>query len=367
MRFLCCPDSFKGSLSSREVSEALTKGILRVFPEASVTALPFGDGGEGTSACFEAMGATPVSMTVTGPYGEPVTAAYYLLPDGKSAYVESAMACGLTLSSRRETHLATTYGVGELLAAAARERSELYLGLGGSATSDMGLGMAAALGFTFLTENGDLLPCPTGIDLSHVDKVIPPFFPLPHVTALCDVKNPLVGPMGASAVFGPQKGADAKTVLRLDNGMHRAASVINPDYEFSEGAGAAGGMGYAVLALLGGKLSPGAETVMSLLDLDGTMSSCDVVITGEGRFDRQSLMGKVVGSLAEKAAAHGLPLFVIPGCAEEGLSLSGSGVTGVLPLTCYPLTFLPNKASTVNALQAQAQRLCEMLSNYHTI
>jgi len=364
MRFLLCPDSFKGSLSSREVSDAIAEGILRVFPDASVTALPFGDGGEGTAACFEAMGAKPVPVDVKGPYGEDITACYYRLPDGKSAYIESAMACGLPLSPRRDTHLATTYGVGQLLVAAAKDCRELYLGLGGSATSDMGLGMAAALGFTFYDYSGVSIPCPVGGDLSRLGKVIPPSSPLPHITALCDVKNPLTGDLGAAAVFSPQKGADADTAALLDRGMHHAAALIDPSFEFSEGAGAAGGMGYAVLALLGGRLSPGAETVMSLLDLDTAMASSDIVITGEGRFDRQSLMGKVVGSLAEKAKKHRLPLYVLPGCAEEGLMLTGSGITGVLPLTCYPLTSLPDKAAAAAALKAQAQRLCEMLSNH---
>ena len=354
---MICPDSFKGTLSAKEAAEAVRRAAEKVFPEAGSRLLPLGDGGEGTMDCFLAAGAEKKTARVRGLYGEELDASYLLLEGGKTAYVESAEAAGLTKSDLRITEIATTYGVGELIMKAAEDGAEkILLGLGGSGTSDMGLGMAAAMGFTFYDEEG-IEFIPTGRSLKTLSRVERPEGKLPEITALCDVENPLCGERGSAAVFGPQKGADEKTIKMLDEGMRHAADVIDGEKADHPGAGAAGGMGYAVLALFGGKLERGIDVISRTVGLDEAIKDADMVISGEGSFDGQSLMGKAVGGIALRAREAGKPLYVL--CGREGNTEKAyeAGVTAVFPMTRYPLTELPSAEETREALEKTAENL----------
>ena len=357
MRILICPDSFKGTLSAGDAARAMEKGARRVFgKEIVISLLPLGDGGEGSLDCFVTAGAVEKKTVVTGPYGERLDARWLLFPDRKTAYVESAEAAGLTRTERRETALATSYGVGELIREASEEAEEILLGLGGSATSDMGLGMAAALGFTFRDEEGKSF-LPTGATLSRVASFEKPRGRLPAIRALSDVENPLCGPLGAAAVFGPQKGADEKTVSMLDRGMRKASALIDAEKADLPGAGAAGGMGYAVLALLNGGLGPGIEEIARVIGLEEAVREADCVLSGEGSFDRQSLMGKAVGGVAKLAKRYGVPLFVLSGIAKADPAVYEKGVAAVLPLTRYRLGSLPGPEETAEALEDHTEAL----------
>ena len=357
VRILICPDSFKGTLSAREAAEAMAAGARRALGEdARVRLLPLGDGGEGSIDCFLSADAEERYREVTGPYGERLRARWLFFPGTKSAYVESAEAAGLTRTARRETALATSFGVGELIKEAAKEADRILLGLGGSATSDMGLGMASALGFVFRDAEGKSF-VPTGASLSRVASFERPPEPLPAIHALSDVENPLCGPLGAAAVYGPQKGADPETVKRLDRGMAHASALIDPHKSALPGAGAAGGMGYAVLALLGGSLGPGIGEIARVLGLEEAVRESDLVLTGEGSFDRQSLMGKAVGGVSSIAKEYGVPLYVLSGVAAESGEIYEKGVTAVWPLTRYRPASLPDGEETRRALKDHTEAL----------
>ena len=357
MQILICPDSFKGTLTAKAAAEAIRAAAKKIFPEAETRLLPLGDGGEGTMECFLAAGAKKKTARVLGLYGEELEASYLLLKDGKTAYVESAEAAGLTKSDLRITEIATTYGVGELIMKAAKDGAErVFLGLGGSGTSDMGLGMAAAMGFTFYDQAG-IEFIPTGRSLKTLARVEKPEGKLPEIIALCDVENPLCGPNGSAAVFGPQKGADEKTVRMLDEGMRLASKIIDGEKADHPGAGAAGGMGYAVLALLGGRLARGIDVISRTVGLNEAIRDSDMVLSGEGSFDGQSLMGKAVGGIAVRAKEAGVPLYVLCGRAGGAEKAYEAGVTAVFPMTEYTLAALPSAEETRAALEKTAENL----------
>ncbi|MCQ2445957.1 MAG: glycerate kinase [Clostridia bacterium] len=357
MKIVICPDSFKGTLAAKEASEAIRRAAEKIFPEAETCLLPLGDGGEGTKECFMTLGAVEKSAKVRGPYGEELEAKYLLFPDGKTAYVESAEAAGLTKSELRITEIATTYGVGELIMKATEDGAEkVLLGLGGSGTSDMGLGMASAMGFTFYDDH-DIEFIPTGRSLRTLSRFERPEGKIPAITALCDVENPLCGEKGSAAIFGPQKGADEKTIAMLDEGMRHASSVIDIEKADLPGAGAAGGMGYAVLALFGGELERGIDVVSHTVGLDEAIRSADLVVTGEGSFDGQSMMGKAVGGIASRAKKAGVPLYVLCGRAGEVGEAYLSGVSAVFPMTNYPVGALLSASETEKALEKTAENL----------
>lgn len=365
LKIVICPDSFKGTLPAKDAAAAIGEAAEKFFPGAEVMLLPLGDGGEGTMDCFLTAGAEKRTARVRGPYGEELEADYLLLDGGKTAYVETAEAAGLTKSELRMTEIATTYGVGELIVKAAEDGAEqILLGLGGSATSDMGLGMAAAMGFTFYDDHGVEF-IPTGRSLRTLARWEKPAKKWPAVTALCDVENPLCGPNGAAAVYGPQKGADEKTVAMLDEGMRHAAGVIDGEKSLLPGAGAAGGMGYAVTALLDGRLERGIDVICRAVGLDRAIREADLVVTGEGAFDRQSLMGKAVGGIARRAGAAGVPLYVLCGSADTSAGVYASGVTAVFPLTRYALSALPGEEETRVALEKTAENLFRTIKNQH--
>lgn len=314
-------DSFKGTVSSREICEIAQRVIPRHFPACEVVCIPVADGGEGTVDCFiQAMGAQRVGVTVTNALGEKSAAAYARI--GELAIIEMAAAAGLPqVGALRCPGTATTYGVGELIAHAVDSGCrKILLGLGGSATNDGGCGCAAALGVRFYDANGqsfvpvgDTLGRIARIDTAKADELLRSV----EITVMCDVTNPLYGPTGAAYVFAPQKGADAEKVKSLDAGLRHFGDVIRSqlgiDVSRMPGAGAAGGMGAGCVALLGGMIQSGIDAVLDVTGFDRQLEGADLVITGEGRIDSQSADGKVVSGVARHTRAKGVPLIAIAG------------------------------------------------------
>lgn len=314
-------DSFKGTVSSREICAIAQQVIPRHFPACEVVCIPVADGGEGTVDCFvQAMGAQRVGVTVTNALGEKSAAAYARL--GELAIIEMAAAAGLPqVGALRCPGTATTYGVGELIAHAVDSGCrKILLGLGGSATNDGGCGCAAALGVGFLDADGQSF-VPVGDTLGRIVRIdtaeAEALLRSVEITVMCDVTNPLYGPTGAAYVFAPQKGADAEKVKSLDAGLRHFGDVIRSQYglDVSEmpGAGAAGGMGAGCVALLGGTIQSGIDAVLDVTGFDRQLEGADLVITGEGRIDSQSADGKVVSGVARRTRAKGVPLIAIAG------------------------------------------------------
>jgi len=316
LRVLIAPDSFKGSLSATAVAAALAAGWLAVRPGDQVTRLPLADGGEGTLDVLAAAvpGARWHRARVTGPGGAPVTSRWLELPGGTSV-TELARSSGLPLLARPDPMGAQTTGLGEVLGRALDAGADrILVGLGGSAATDGGTGALAALGARFLDAAGRPLP-PGGETLAtlaraDLGRLRPP--PAGGVTCLTDVTAPLLGPRGAAAVFGPQKGADGAQVARLETGLARLAALLRGD-PAAPGAGAAGGTGYGLAAAWGAALTPGAPELSRLAGLDRALAGADLVITGEGRFDATSLTGKTSGTVLAAAAAAGVPVALVVG------------------------------------------------------
>ncbi|QNK31486.1 glycerate kinase [Serratia sp. JUb9] len=323
-KVVIAPDSFKESLSALEVATAIERGFRQIYPDARYVKLPMADGGEGTvDAMVAATDGQIVNVTVTGPLGQPVEAFYGLLGDGKTAVIEMAAASGLHLASgdRRDPRITTSFGTGELiLAALDRGVSAIILGIGGSATNDGGAGMMQALGVKLLDRQGQPLPAGGAAlaDLAQIELgALDSRLRRVTITVACDVDNPLCGKQGASAVFGPQKGATPQMVDQLDRALRHygellervtGCGVIN-----APGAGAAGGMGAALLGMLNAELRPGVEIVVETLRLEAALQDADLVITGEGRLDSQSIHGKTPIGVARVAKRHQRPVIAIAG------------------------------------------------------
>lgn len=314
-------DSFKGTVSSREICAIAQRVIPRHFPACEVVCIPVADGGEGTVDCFvQAMGAQRVGVTVTNALGEKSAAAYARI--GELAIIEMAAAAGLPqVGALRCPGTATTYGVGELIAHAVDSGCrKILLGLGGSATNDGGCGCAAALGVRFYDADGQSF-VPVGDTLGRIARIdtaeAAALLRSVEITVMCDVTNPLYGPTGAAYVFAPQKGADAEKVKSLDAGLRHFGDVIRSqlgiDVSRMPGAGAAGGMGAGCVALLGGMIQSGIDAVLDVTGFDRQLEGADLVITGEGRIDSQSADGKVVSGVARRTRAKGVPLIAIAG------------------------------------------------------
>jgi len=371
-RYVLIPDSFKGTMSSTEICSILREEILAEEPDADVISIPVADGGEGSVDAFlTALGGEKVAVPCHGPYMEEMTGFFGLLPGGETAVVEMAAAAGLPLvGENRHAEQTTTYGVGELIAAAAKRGiKRLILGLGGSATNDGGCGAAAALGIRFLDGGGEaFLPTGGNLDrLAHIDisGLLPALNSIDMVT-MCDIDNPLCGPLGASAVFGPQKGADEAMVARLDSNLLHLAHVIQADLGLDvlslPGGGAAGGMGAGTVAFLGSRLQMGIETVLDTVDFDGKAAGAHLVLTGEGKLDSQSLRGKVVIGVARRARALDVPVAALVGGAEADLpALWAQGVAGVFPINPMPKCFEDVKGDCRENLRFTARNLLHFL------
>ena len=333
-------DSFKGTLSSAEICRIAKQVTAELAPKCECIALPVADGGEGTVDCFRAAcGGRLISATVTGPFpGERCTARYALLGDG-TAVIECASSAGLPLVAGRKDPLrTTTYGIGEQMAhAQSRGAKRIILGLGGSATNDGGCGAAAALGIRFLDERGEEF-LPTGGTLHRIHRIDTAAYTL-HipVIVMCDVDNPLFGERGAAYVFAPQKGADEAAVKLLDEGLQTLGQALRQcfgkDFSAMPGAGAAGGFGAGAAAFFGAELQKGIAVVLRQIRFEELLQGADLVITGEGRLDRQSLHGKVISGVAAQAKAQGVPVVAIVGSVgEECREIYDAGISAVFTI-----------------------------------
>ena len=338
-KYLIMPDSFKGTMDSIEVCEIMKSAVLEKNPGAEVVTVPVADGGEGTVDCFlSAFGGEKKTVTVTGPYGKKVQAAYGIT--GDTAIIEMAAASGFALTDNgmRDPSAATTFGVGELVRAAVESGcSRIILGLGGSCTNDGGAGMAAALGTVFYDEAGrPFVPAGRNLDrISRIDKTASDrLLGNVAIEAMCDIDNPLYGPRGAAYVFAPQKGADEAMVRVLDGNLKKYAETVKAETgaDISElaGGGAAGGTGAGAYVFLGARLRQGIDVILDMLRFEELIKDCRVIFTGEGSFDSQSLGGKVAVGISRRAMKSGIPVIVVAGSVADNIDgLSEVGITGV--------------------------------------
>lgn len=347
MHIVVAIDSFKGSATSLQAAQWVEQGIHKVIPDAKVSKVPIADGGEGTVAALTAaLHGRVVAKRVTGPLGEQVDAEFGMLDD-TTAVVEMAQASGLNLTSQapQQAMRASTYGVGELIEAAIDEgATTIYLGLGGSASTDGGAGMAKALGVRFDTAAGEPISCGAcGLaDLAKIDMAdLDPRIKQVTIKILSDVTNPLTGPAGAAAVYGPQKGLTQAQVPQVDKWLaHYAklvASTVGQDIGALPGAGAAGGLGTGLLAFTNAKIYRGIDEILQLVQLDAQLTDCDLVITGEGSMDAQSLNGKAPIGIAKAAKAHGVPVVALVGARAADLdAVYDAGIDAVWAIGLGP-------------------------------
>lgn len=370
MRILLAFDKFKGTLTAREVTALMREALLERFPDAEIDSVPVSDGGGGMTELFvSALGAERREATVTGPAGAPVTAEYAVLRDGTRAF-EMASCAGLTLMKELAPLRATTRGVGELLSRL--EGGRVLMGLGGSATCDCGIGMAAALGWRFLDARGSELP-PYAESLEKIRRIARPASPFElSVTCACDVDAPLTGENGAVRVFGPQKGVDALLMPRLERGFENMAAVMRNEFGFDAGAlsgsGAAGGLGAAAAVFLNARLARGAELLLDAACFDERITSADLVFTGEGRLDAQSSMGKAVSAVALRAHRAGVPCVAVCGAiaGETALPLEAvfAATDGERPFADIARTCREDFLNAARRAASFAERLIEGKTQY---
>ena len=372
-KILLVPDSFKGTLSSRQVCQVMAGQLRRFFPQAQVKSIPVADGGEGSVEAFlAAAGGERRTRTVTGPFGEPVEAFYGILGDGRTAVIEMAACAGLPLAEGRlNPARATTYGVGELLLAAKEAGcTKAILGLGGSCTNDGGAGAAAALGAKFTRADGTAF-VPTGgtlgeiaaLDVSPVAQALQGM----ELTAMCDIDNPLYGDAGAAAVFAPQKGADAAMVARLDAGLRHLGQVsarcLGRDFSHLPGAGAAGGLGFGMAAFCGAQLRMGIDAVLDAVGFDSLLPGTDMVFTGEGKIDSQSARGKVVSGVAVRCRKAGVPVVAVVGQIGQGFEeMYQQGLTAVFSINRAAQPFAESRFHAGENLALTMENIARLLA-----
>ncbi len=365
------PDSFKGTMSSARICREVKDTFLRHWPDAKITTIPVADGGEGSVDAFlEALGGEKIFVEVKGPYGEVLESYYGLLSDG-TAVVEMAAAAGLPLvGDNKQAEKTTTFGVGQLMLAAAKSGcKKLIVGLGGSATNDGGCGAACACGVKFYDKNGVAF-VPVGETLAEIAKIddegLDPSLKKIELVTMCDIDNPLCGPQGAAAVFGPQKGASPACVAMLDAGLEHLAEVVKKDLgkEIRElsGAGAAGGMGGGMAAFFHSRLQPGITTVLEAVRFDELLKDADLVITGEGKIDTQSLRGKVVIGVARAAKAAGVPTVALVGDIGDGvLPAYDEGLIGIFSINRVAVPYAIAKERALSDLSLTADNLARFM------
>ena len=346
-KIVLVPDSFKGTLSSVKVCEILHNKVKEYFPNCEVVSIPVADGGEGSVDCFlTAVGGEKINTKVKNPYFEDMEAFYGLIDNGKTAIIEMAACAGLPLvEDRKDPGKTTTYGVGQLILDAANKGvNKIVVGLGGSCTNDGGCGAAAAIGIKFLNVKGDEF-IPTGGTLHEIDKIDmsakAAVLKYIEIVTMCDIDNPMYGPNGAAHVFAPQKGADEEMVIHLDNGLNHLSKVIektlNKNLAQIPGSGAAGAMGAGMLAFFDSKLQMGIETVLDTVNFNSVIYDADIILTGEGKLDFQSLRGKVVIGVAKRARQLNVPVIVIAGGADLNIEeVYNLGVTSVFTINRLP-------------------------------
>lgn len=374
MKIVIAPDSFKGSLTAKQVGDAIAAGVRKALPDSDIVIKPMADGGEGTLQCLvDATGGKILQATVKNPLGRQITAEFGILGDGKTCVIEMAAASGLYLidASERNPLVTTTYGFGQLIKAGLDLGCRRFiLGIGGSATNDGGAGMLQALGFALLDGDGQPLAFGGGelhklerIDSSSADPRLSECV----FTIACDVDNPFVGPNGASHVFGPQKGATPEMVKLLDDNLRHFADVIEQTRGIAihdlPGTGAAGGVAGALLAFLNGELKSGIQIVSETTRLAEAMEGADLVFTGEGQVDHQTAQGKTPCGVAKLAHQRGIPVIVLAGSIGTGIeALYKHGVTAVASIINKPMTLEQAMAQTAGLLEQAAEQLTRIFA-----
>ncbi|KAA0983371.1 glycerate kinase [Pseudomonas sp. ANT_J28] len=366
MKIVIAPDSFKDSLSAQGVADAIALGLAQVWPDALLVKCPMADGGEGTVESILAACEGELHRThVRGPLGATVEAVWGWLPQSHTAIIEMAEASGLQLvpPGKRDACISSTFGTGELIRAALDAGAQrVILAIGGSATNDGGAGAMQALGIKLLDAQGQIL-APGGLALAQLARIdmseVDPRLAEVQFDIAADVNNPLCGPHGASAIFGPQKGASPEQVQQLDRALghfaERCAQVLNKDVRDEPGSGAAGGLGFAAKAFLGAQFKAGVEVVAELVGLDDAVKGADLVITGEGRFDAQTLRGKTPFGVARIARQHGVPVIVLAGTLGEGYqALYEHGIDAAFALASGPMTLEQACAEAPRLLRERA-------------
>ena len=373
MKIVIAPQGFKAGISGMDAARAIARGVVAAVPDAETVLAPVADGGDGTmNALVEGTGGQVFTSTVTGPLGQPLDAQWGVMGDGKTAVIEMALASGLALvpQRRRNPRVTTTAGTGEILGEALdRGYTRIIVGLGGSATNDGGAGLAAALGARFLDSSGNPL-APGGSALARLDRIVVdglhPALEEATVIAATDVTNPLCGPDGASAVFGPQKGANPDMVQELDAALGNYATVVARDLgrDVSEqpGAGAAGGLGAGLIAFTGATLQSGIDMVCEVIDFDSLLTGADLVITGEGRADRSTIFNKAPVGVARHAQAHGVPTVLLAGGLGLGHEeLYGHGLASIVCIADRPMSFDVSLSRTAELLESTAERTMRLI------
>ena len=372
MKIVIAPDSFKGSLTALQVAEAMEVGLRRVFPDATIEKVPMADGGEGTvQSLVDATGGEILTAQVMDPLGNTIDAQYGVLGDGVTAVIEMAEASGLTLVplNKRDPRVTTTYGTGELIRSAlAHGCRKLIIGIGGSATNDGGAGMAQALGAKLLTASGeqikpggDHLATLNSIDLSELD----PRITETETVVACDVNNPLTGEQGASYVYGPQKGATREMIEMLDANLAHLDKILQRDLSKSvgnvPGAGAAGGLGAGLMAFVDASLKSGIEIVTEAAQLSKRLAGADLVITGEGQINFQTVFGKTPVGVAKVAKTHNIPVIAIAGSiADDSDGVYDAGIDAMIDIVPEPMpleTAIENATALTEIAAERAGRM----------
>lgn len=374
MKIVVAPDSFKGSVSALEAANAVEQGLLRVFPDAVIEKIPMADGGEGTvQSLVDATGGHIRTEHVLSPLGENVEAKLGVLPDGKTAVIEMASASGLTLvpPDRRNPLITTTFGTGQLIHAALELGCRrLIIGIGGSATNDGGAGMAEALGVRFLKGNDTTIEWGGGglAELASIDiKALHPAILDTETIVACDVNNPLIGPEGASHVYGPQKGATPEMVKTLDTNLAHYDAILmqtlGKSFNNIPGAGAAGGLGAGLMAFLNAELKLGIDIMIDAVNLREQMKDADLVITGEGQLDFQTAFGKTPVGVAKVAKTYNIPVIAIAGSIGEGAkNVYENGIDAILGIAQTPMSLEDAVSDAPHLIADTAEQAARLLS-----
>jgi len=369
-KIILIPDSFKGTITSTEFCEIAKAAILRHYPNCDVKSIPVADGGEGTVDCFlSALSGAKIQTTVKGPFFEEIPSFYAVI--GDVAIVEMAASAGITLTeSQRNPAITTTYGVGELINSA-RERGvkKIIIGLGGSGTNDGGCGAAAACGVVFKDEYGNSF-IPTGESLRKINSIDMPDNILNgiEITAMCDIDNVMFGKTGAAHIFAAQKGADSDMINALDDGLRHLSDIIKRDLGIDvsqiPGGGAAGAMGAGMVAFFGAKLQQGIETVLDMVEFDKELQNVDLVITGEGLLDEQSLRGKVIAGVVKRAKKSRKPTIAIVGGVRGDISqMYANGLTAAFTINRVPEDFEISKHKSKENLSETVDNIIRLIAD----
>lgn len=369
------PDSFKGTLSSLQICDIIRNKIKEYYPYCKVVSIPVADGGEGSVDCFvTALNGKKIDIVVKNPYFEEMKSFYGLIDDGKTAVIEMSACSGLPLvENRKDPRKTTTYGVGEMiLDAANRGVKKIIVGLGGSCTNDGGCGAAAAVGVQFFNKNGEVF-IPTGgtiheitkIDITNKNDILNGI----EIITMCDIDNPMYGTNGAAYVFGAQKGADAEMIEYLDKGIKHLSEVIkmdlNKDLGEIPGTGAAGAMGAGMIAFFDSNLQMGIETVLDAVKFNSVISDSDIIFTGEGKLDQQSLRGKVVIGISRRAKELNVPVVVITGGADENIQeVYDNGVTSIFSINRLPEALEISRYKSVENLEFTIDNILRLMKIY---